>query len=385
MPEIIVTLGGTVVNRYVFEKDIVSIGRSRDNDLFIENLAVSRNHARIRQEGGRFFITDLNSANGTFVNGKQITKSELSHNDTIVIGKHSLLFKSEVLSDVALISDAFGAERTMVVSRVPTALLRVIRGKQKDQEFRVDKAEVTIGRGKGCGICLPDWFVGKEHAVIRRRGTAFVLRDVGSWRGTKVNDQPVTETALKDGDEIQIGGTRFLFSLAEEAGTPPGVKPVAPEALKATPVPFKPPERVSPKQILHEVEREEEPILAGGENDFIEASAAQGPLGALDQDGIESEVLFEDLESELAQKDRPPATASPAKAFVTDVPTPAPMRVEPPARAEAKLPGASSAVAAAASPDDIRMWEEALRNKSSVIRKQAAKMLKKMTGRDYDH
>ena len=197
MPEIIVTLGDTVVNKYVFEKDIVSIGRSRDNDLFIENLAVSRNHARIRRENDRYFISDLNSANGTFVNGNQVTKTELLHNDVIVIGKHTLFFKNQVLSDEALISDAFGAERTMVVSKVPVAVLRVTRGKQKDREFRMDKAEVTIGRGKGCTICLQDWFVGKEHAVVRRRGHSFVLHDVGSWRGTKVNNQSVSETDRK--------------------------------------------------------------------------------------------------------------------------------------------------------------------------------------------
>jgi pSer/pThr/pTyr-binding forkhead associated (FHA) protein len=196
VPEIIVTLGDSVVNRFVFEKDIVSIGRSRDNDVVIENLAISRNHARIRHENGKFFISDLNSANGTFVNGKQVTKSEISHNDVITIGKHTLIFKNEVLTDEAMISDAFGAERTMIVDRVPVAILRVTHGKQKDQEFRVEKAEITIGRSKGCAICLPDWFVGKEHAVIQRRGDTWAA-GAGQKSTIGRSPRPFSKTAMR--------------------------------------------------------------------------------------------------------------------------------------------------------------------------------------------
>lgn len=399
MPEIIVTLGDSVVNRFVFEKDIVSIGRSRDNDVVIENLAISRNHARIRHENGKFFISDLNSANGTFVNGKQVTKSEISHNDVITIGKHTLIFKNEVLTDEAMISDAFGAERTMIVDRVPVAILRVTHGKQKDQEFRVEKAEITIGRSKGCAICLPDWFVGKEHAVIQRRGDTFLLRDLGSWRGTKVNDRPVTETILKDGDEIQIGGTRFAFRITEESAAL-AAKRVQPEAKKVSPArgaPVEPP--VEKKQIEAIEVREEEPILAGGENDFIESSLRE-PLEIFgEQEGIEPKALFEDLETELPPKGKKAGKPSEIRAVVTDIPMPTPVAEPPreekkpgkPPVAKPSVPAAKeSAIAQPPSPEgawveEIRMWEEALKNKSPVIRKQAAKMLKKMTGRDYDY
>ncbi|MCD6385058.1 FHA domain-containing protein, partial [Candidatus Sumerlaeota bacterium] len=90
MTEIIVKLGDNVVHKYFFDKDILNIGRARDNDIVIENLAVSRNHARIRRVEGKYILTDLNSANGTFVNGVRITKTEIMHNDVITIGKHNL-------------------------------------------------------------------------------------------------------------------------------------------------------------------------------------------------------------------------------------------------------------------------------------------------------
>ena len=402
MPEIIVTLGDTVVNKYVFEKDIVSIGRSRDNDVVIENLAVSRNHARIRRENGRFYISDLNSANGTFVNGNQISRAELFHNDVVSIGKHKMIFKNEVLSDEALISDAFGAERTMIVNKVPLAMLRVIRGKQKDQEFKVDKAETSIGRGKGCTICLHDWFVGKEHALIQRRGDTFLLRDVGSWRGTKVNDQSVTESVLKDGDEIQIGGTRFVFRLSEEDVGLGAPKQAPPEALRISSIrgwaTETPPEkrRIEPIMV-----RDEGPIVAGSENDFIESALREAPEVGPGEVKIDSKALFEELDAELEVK--VPAPSAP-KAVIADIPLPSGLsagrpKEEPKPReqwpddfasrkgwdAAAVTPVGTGRDASAELLDEVRLWETALKNKSPIIRRQAAKTLKKMTGRDYDH
>ena len=73
MQWITVKLGDTVVQQHPIEKDVISIGRARDNEIVIENLSVSRNHARIRREGESFAIADLNSANGTFVNGVKIS------------------------------------------------------------------------------------------------------------------------------------------------------------------------------------------------------------------------------------------------------------------------------------------------------------------------
>ncbi|KPL10990.1 hypothetical protein AMJ85_04960, partial [candidate division BRC1 bacterium SM23_51] len=274
MPEIVVTLGGNVVSKYVFDKDAMSIGRSRDNDIAIENLAVSRNHARIRRMENSYILSDLNSANGTYVNGVRITKTEVFHDDVITIGKHQLTFKNVALSDEALISDAFGAERTVVVDTPPVSYLIVTRGRQKDMEFRIDKAEVTIGRSRDCDICVHDWFVSKEHAVIKRQAGTFLLRDRGSWRGTKVNEVQITETVLKDGDEIQMGGVRFLFRPAtpEELAPPKGRVPLELEPSREIRV--EQPEPAVAQEPVEEVvaaeEEEEEPIRAGGEEDFIE-------------------------------------------------------------------------------------------------------------------
>jgi pSer/pThr/pTyr-binding forkhead associated (FHA) protein len=478
MPQIVVTLGGNVVNKYVFDKDIMSIGRSRDNDIVVENLAVSRNHARVRREDDRYILTDLNSANGTFLNGVQITKAELHHEDVVTIGKHKLIFQDEALSDEALISDAFGAERTMLLDKAPVAYLVVTRGKQKDLEFRLDKAEVAIGRGADCDITLHDWFVSKQHAVVHRQGNTFMLRDAGSWRGTKVNEIQVTETVLKDGDEIQMGGTRLVFRVSEEE---------MPRQLESrTPMETPAPEPVAIEEPAPPPEAEAEPASAFEEEETPAEETPAEPAPAMEGEGFgeSSERLLTELDEELREgaemirevvsevgsvlepegeepaaaeeeevreeafaDDEQPSTEPALAATMVDAPaeeeqseepaaaelqywgeeTPEPAAEEPDkveleaevveseaveieteepvsaeteaAEAEAMEPEAPEAetVEAAAEgapteeqtrdapPDEVQIWEEALKNKSGIIRKQAAQMLKKLTGKDYDY
>jgi len=90
MPEIIVKLGEAVVQKYSFDKEAMRVGRGRDNDIVLENLQVSRNHAEIRKENDRFVLVDLQSANGTFINGVRVSKTEILDNDVVAIGKHQL-------------------------------------------------------------------------------------------------------------------------------------------------------------------------------------------------------------------------------------------------------------------------------------------------------
>jgi pSer/pThr/pTyr-binding forkhead associated (FHA) protein len=73
------------------DKDTVTIGRNSNSDIKINNLGASKKHAAITRQDGSYFIEDLNSTNGTLVNNERITKTGLSGNDVITIGKHTLL------------------------------------------------------------------------------------------------------------------------------------------------------------------------------------------------------------------------------------------------------------------------------------------------------
>jgi pSer/pThr/pTyr-binding forkhead associated (FHA) protein len=220
MPELILKLGDSVLQTYVFDKDIMSVGRSRDNDVVIENLSVSRNHARIRRQGGKYILTDLNSANGTFVNGVRVSKTEIVDDDLISIGKHKLSFSNKVVPEEQLIVDAFGADRTVLVERAaPAGMICITDGKLKGQQFLLHKSETTIGKSSNNDVVLSDdWFLGKRQAVIIRRDDLYELNDLGSFRKTRINGEPVTGPAkLKPGDTVEFGNTKCVFQMSNDA------------------------------------------------------------------------------------------------------------------------------------------------------------------------
>jgi pSer/pThr/pTyr-binding forkhead associated (FHA) protein len=72
------------------DKEVITVGRNVKNDIQIDNLSVSKQHARIVKHQGTYFVEDMKSTNGTYLNEKKITKEKLSNNDVITIGKHTL-------------------------------------------------------------------------------------------------------------------------------------------------------------------------------------------------------------------------------------------------------------------------------------------------------
>ena len=92
MPTLVLKFQGKVIREYAFQETGMTIGRSVDNVVVIDNLAVSSHHAKIEQAGSDYVLTDLESTNGTFVNDKKVTSHTLIEGDSIVIGKHNIFF-----------------------------------------------------------------------------------------------------------------------------------------------------------------------------------------------------------------------------------------------------------------------------------------------------
>jgi pSer/pThr/pTyr-binding forkhead associated (FHA) protein len=466
MPIIILKLGESIVQKYSFDKDVFSVGRGRDNDIVIETLSISRNHARIRREGDRYILSDLNSANGTFVNGVKVTKAEIMHKDVIAVGKHQLHFQMEEVSGEQSINDAFGADRTILLNAEPVGLLIVKKGKQLNQEFALDRYESVVGRADQCQVRLHDWFVGKRHAIITREGGAFIIRDLGKLAGVHVNDEVAREPRqLRDGDLIKVGPVLMQFHIRADkpAGAPAGRKPLelgykeeeprdydaeydkefdsiveamnAREkakqdipAMEMAPDADKPAEDDEPLEALFLEdggEADEEPS-AGEEGDVDLApdpdgleldieleSPAEAPAGELDNSQeaafeAEAPVAVAEIlaaEAALAEEDAPGAI--PSRNLADDTPefTPPPEetiedeldsldldesdgteREEPVLDEERDILNDASLgnEEPAEKTPEIAMWEKALENQSKAIRREAARMLKKLTGRDYD-
>ena len=118
MAKLILSVDGTVLKEVSLNKERTMLGRKPHNDIQVDNLAVSGEHAAIITILNDSFIEDLNSTNGTLVNGKPIKKHFLQNNDVIEIGKHKLKYFND--APVAAASNDF--EKTMII-RKPAAVV----------------------------------------------------------------------------------------------------------------------------------------------------------------------------------------------------------------------------------------------------------------------
>src|SRR3982751_4114584 len=92
MPKLIVSIDGVVIKEVTLAKDRTSLGRRPYNDIVIDNLAISGEHAVLHMIGADVYLEDLNSTNGTYVNGRAIKKQALEHNDVVEVGKYKIRY-----------------------------------------------------------------------------------------------------------------------------------------------------------------------------------------------------------------------------------------------------------------------------------------------------
>ena len=111
MPEIIVKFEDKIIEKFLTEKKRVTIGRTPDNDIVLDNRGVSRRHAIIEFGDNQAIIIDNESLNGTFVNARKVTEEILKDNDTINIAKFSLVYHKDAQKN----ADLFGMDGTMVL------------------------------------------------------------------------------------------------------------------------------------------------------------------------------------------------------------------------------------------------------------------------------
>src|SRR5438046_2754781 len=117
MPKMIVSIDGVVIKEVQLTKDRTTLGRRPYNDSVIDNLAVSGEHAVLQMTGNEVYLEDLNSTNGTYINGKAVKKQLLANNDTVEIGKYKIKYINEVAGPTY--------EKTMIIK--PGAVLPPVK------------------------------------------------------------------------------------------------------------------------------------------------------------------------------------------------------------------------------------------------------------------
>ncbi|MDH4105537.1 MAG: FHA domain-containing protein [Gammaproteobacteria bacterium] len=232
MARLVLHLDGQVLAEYNMSKERYTVGRLPDNDIRIDNSAVSGHHALVINILNDSFLEDLNSTNGTYVNGKLIKKHALQHGDVITVGHHALRF---VDSETEESQDEF--EKTMVISPrdaanlvagspkaaaamqapqaaaaspafpngvLPRAKLQVLSGQFAGRELDLVKTLTTLGRP------------GVQVAAITRRSDGFYIVHVESG---KEGDYPLVNGSaigpqarkLRDNDVVQLAGVKMGF------------------------------------------------------------------------------------------------------------------------------------------------------------------------------
>jgi pSer/pThr/pTyr-binding forkhead associated (FHA) protein len=228
MARLILSLDGAVLAEYNMNKERYTIGRLPDNDIRIDNPAVSGHHSLIINILNDSFLEDLNSTNGTYVNGKLIKKHALQHGDVITAGHHQLRFveedeavqddfeKTMVIQPSARPVDkiraatgdaaATGARRALANGApvLKKAKLQVLSGAFAGRELELTKALTTLGRP------------GVQVAAITRRSEGFFIVHVdaeGTDNFPLVNGAPIGAQARKlaDNDVIQLAGVKMGF------------------------------------------------------------------------------------------------------------------------------------------------------------------------------
>ena len=314
------------------------------------------------------------------------------------MGKHEIHFKLQALSDEQLISDAFGAERTMIVDKTPTATLEIEKGKQKGQQFKITKTETYIGRSTDNDIRLHDWFVSKKHAMILRQGQNYFIKDLKSWRGTMVNGKFIRESPLKDGDTLQFGSTVMAFHLAAEeeklqiTGRVP--EELVEEEEEYVPDASEEEEPVSMESDENETPPDMEAQIRAEEEEVAQMQAAWEPLEQQESASEEqdSEEVVEEAEAPSEEEEIKEEEVSSEEKEVEEQAPPSEEEAPPPEeekqeemRAEPSLDIPEEEIPEGVDRREFEMWYKALHNPSKIIRKNAAQFLKKLTGKDYDY
>jgi len=236
MARLILSLDSQVLAEYNMNKERYTVGRLPDNDIRIDNPAVSGHHSLVINILNDSFLEDLNSTNGTYVNGKLIKKHALQHGDVVTVGHHQLRFadtdstehepdefeKTMIITPGSAVAAAAAKKASAAAAPAPRmpadprpiaeqasvalakAKLQVLSGAFAGRELELNKALTTLGRP------------GVQVAAITRRADGFFIVHVDSGKPNdypQVNGTTIGEQArkLQDNDVILLAGVKMGF------------------------------------------------------------------------------------------------------------------------------------------------------------------------------
>jgi pSer/pThr/pTyr-binding forkhead associated (FHA) protein len=220
---LVLTTPGRPPQIFAVRTAAMTVGRGAANEVILRDARASRVHARLEWGADGCTLVDLDSANGTRVNGDLVQQAAVQPGDVISIGDSSLRLEAgaapaademqPIASEAAL--DATLAAGAILQTVTNRALPRLtIFTPDQTWELPLVQDSLVIGRQADCDIVIPSGVVSRQHATIERRGDAFVVRDLGSRNGIWRGAARVEQETLQAGVSLRIGPARLIFKPA---------------------------------------------------------------------------------------------------------------------------------------------------------------------------
>jgi pSer/pThr/pTyr-binding forkhead associated (FHA) protein len=203
MAKLIMSLDNAVIREVPLDKERFTIGRKAHNDIQIDNLAVSGEHALIVTILNDSFLEDLGSTNGTLVNGNPVKKHILQTNDIIEIGKYKLKFGDTQVRATQTTTQSRPPPPAPTVPKQPEKLaaVQILTGPSAGKELELTKNLTTLGKP------------GVQVAVITRRPHGYFITHVEGANFPVINGKALDAQAhqLNDHDVIELAGVKMEF------------------------------------------------------------------------------------------------------------------------------------------------------------------------------
>jgi len=230
MAKVVLKFGNKVLNEVALIGSEVTIGRNAENDIHIDNPAVSNFHARIIREGKQYFIQDLGSLNGTFVDNEKVEIRELTGGDNIAIAKHTLTFElgDNAPSPLRGSASSLALDQTMVLDTrkqkelskrqytpIPQGAVGVLvveSGKAEAPEFAMDDSHMMIGKAKEADFQIKGFFAPTVACYLQRTDEGYFVSPPESGKPPVLNGEKVEgRVRMLEGDTLEAGGVRMRF------------------------------------------------------------------------------------------------------------------------------------------------------------------------------
>lgn len=207
MPKLVLSKGGSVLWEIDLNKERITIGRRSTNDIVIDSPAISGEHAAIVADGRDVYLEDLNSTNGTRVNGQPVRKHFLQDGDLVELALYCIRYVSDDLEACRLENVAQNCQsdkRTEGQSSL-LGVLKLLTGPKAGTEIVVDKTITTLGRS------------GKNVALITQRGGQYFLSHVEGGEPPQINGVPIKTglSPIQNTDIIDLFGIKAEFVLTK--------------------------------------------------------------------------------------------------------------------------------------------------------------------------